>query len=118
MFYIDQNIFGSKVNLDGSTDWEKYLGGFAHDGGETITQTAAGTLLCVGRTNSSGEGGQDVLISELDLFGNLIAEATYGNQNDELIEATTKLGSSIYLAGHRSDASSSFSDSYLLRIPN
>lgn len=62
--------------------WEKYFGGSYDDKAKTVISTETGFLLA-GWTRSSGNGGKDLIVVNLDKEGNKIWEKTYGSTEDD-----------------------------------
>jgi len=80
------------VKLDDECNivWENLLGGVGYDDGTAIQQTADGSFIMVGRTNSgnSGDVGEnngdfDIWVAKLDTEGNLLWQAPLGGSGYE-----------------------------------
>ena len=62
--------------------WEKYFGGSYDDKAKSVVATETGFVLA-GWTRSSGNGGKDLLVINIDKEGNKIWEKTYGTTEDD-----------------------------------
>ncbi|PIV61951.1 MAG: hypothetical protein COS14_03675, partial [Bacteroidetes bacterium CG02_land_8_20_14_3_00_31_25] len=59
------------------TKWEKFYGGSYDDKAKSVVSTETGFVVA-GWTRSSGNGGKDLLVINIDKEGNKIWEKTYG----------------------------------------
>jgi len=72
-----------RTDSDGNVLWTKTFGGGEHDYGYYVQQTSDGGFIIVGSTESSGEGGCDLLLIKTDSNGDKIWEKTFGGlEND------------------------------------
>ncbi len=71
------DVLIAKYNTSGTIQWQRSLGGVGSDEGLGIAVDSSGNVYIVGRTNSQGAGGDDVLIAKLPGDGTLTG--SYGN---------------------------------------
>jgi len=64
------------------TKWEKFYGGSYDDKAKSVVSTETGFVIA-GWTRSSGNGGKDLLVINIDKEGNKIWEKTYGSTEDD-----------------------------------
>jgi len=75
-----------KLDSNGNKVWDRLLGGAGDDYGNTVTETADGSFIVVGRSSSSASGdvsgvshgSEDFWIVKLDASGNIIWEKLFG----------------------------------------
>ncbi|MEM9025165.1 MAG: hypothetical protein AAGB22_15565, partial [Bacteroidota bacterium] len=67
-----------RTDAQGNLIWSKSFGGAQEDFGWSIALAADGNILISGWTRSIGVGDQDIFISKVDPFGNLLWTNTYG----------------------------------------
>ena len=78
-----------KLFADGSTDWQKALGGSGFDGGVLVAQTSDGGYVVTMPSNSSdGDvlvnlGSFDVWVARLDATGVILWQHSYGGSGDD-----------------------------------
>ncbi len=78
------------------TKWEKYFGGSYDDKAKSVISTETGFLLA-GWTKSSGNGGRDLLVINIDKEGNKIWEKTYGSTEDDSANVVVSNGKDGFL---------------------
>jgi hypothetical protein len=99
-----------------STTFIKLFGGFDTEKAYAVEQTADGGYLCLGSTNSSGNGGLDMYLIKTDKGGNTVWEKTIGQTLDDEGKALQVLadGSFVCLGDYtREDGST---DLYLVKL--
>lgn len=80
----EEDVWVVKLDADGMIEWERSLGGSAHDEGRSIIQTSDGGFLVAGTTFSSDgdvtgyQGDRDIWIVRLDGNGNLLWQKSLG----------------------------------------
>ena len=75
-----------ELNSQGDSVRSRVYGGPNDDfciGGNTIQQTLEGDLIFIGQTNSFGAGLYDMIITRIDVSGNIVWSKTYGGVNSE-----------------------------------
>jgi hypothetical protein len=70
------DVLIAKYNTSGTIQWQRTLGGASSDIGNDIAVDGSGNVYVTGHTDSSGAGGQDVLIAKLPADGAFTG--TYG----------------------------------------
>lgn len=95
-----------KIDSIGELEWQKCLGGSDEDEGWAITQTADGSYICVGYTNSyDGDVGGaaddfDFWLVKLDSEGNIVWENNFGGSDgDYAYSVLAEADGSIMVAG-------------------
>jgi hypothetical protein len=84
------DIWVAKLDDAGNISWQKCLGGTNDDIGYSIAQAADGSLFVTGRTLSSDgdatgyHGGGDVLVSKLDINGNVLWKKAIGGSAQDV----------------------------------
>jgi hypothetical protein len=73
------NCLALKLDSDGIYKWHKSLGGTENDYADMIHQLTNKGFILTGDTKSSGAGGYDVVLYELDSLGNETWSQTYGD---------------------------------------
>jgi uncharacterized delta-60 repeat protein len=89
------DIWVSKLNSDGTIDWQKTYGGNSQEYANSIQQTSDGGYIVVGDTTSFGAGTYDAWILKLNSDGTIAWQKTYGGNNYDFaksIQQTTDGG--------------------------
>lgn len=84
--------------------WEYTLGGPGDDLPNSVELTADGGYLVGATTDSFGAGGKDYWVFELDDFGRLVWESTYGGAGDDFCQRLVKTSDGDYLLAGYSDS--------------
>lgn len=77
------DVMVCKTNSSGNILWTKTYGGPGYEIGTSVMESADGKYLVCGRTESYGNGKDDVWLIKLDTAGNLIWQRTYGGVESE-----------------------------------
>jgi hypothetical protein len=77
------DLFLSKFDASGDTLWTKTLGGPNEDRWGRVIEASDGGLVVAGWTNSSGAGGDDLLLAKFDSSGNYLWAKTLGESNED-----------------------------------
>jgi len=74
-----------KFKADGTLDWTRMIGGPANDAdtAESLMQTADGSLIVLGTTQSYGQGSTDLFLLKFSSTGTFIWAKTFGTSNYE-----------------------------------
>ena len=78
------DIWVVKLNISGSMQWQKCIGGSSHDNAQSIIQTSDGGYLIAGLTYSNdgdvsgNHGDEDAYVVKLDTIGNIVWQKCYG----------------------------------------
>ena len=72
-----------KLDADGGVQWQSVYGGSGIDRAFSVSRASDGGYVAVGRTESFGAGGADMLILGLDSDGTLEWQKTFGSSYDE-----------------------------------
>lgn len=73
----------SKVNSAAKEIWDKAIGGSGDEAFFNGKQLSNGEYILVGYTTSFGNGGEDLMVTKIDNFGNIMWNRTFGGANDE-----------------------------------
>jgi uncharacterized delta-60 repeat protein len=118
--YIDQDIsdiFILKLDANGNSLWAKTFDGGMNEFASSIVQSADGSLLLAGGTNSTGSGGYDAYVLKLDSKGDSLWSKTFGGNSDDAaysIIKTTDGGFAI--AGSTKSFGSVEGDCYIVKF--
>lgn len=80
-FGNNPDVYMIRTDKLGMIEWTKNYGGNNIDRAEKVIQTQDEGFAIVGYTNSSGNGGYDVLLMKTDADGELLWEKTYGGED-------------------------------------
>ena len=90
----------AKLNGAAKEIWDKAVGGNGDDAFQNGIQLSNGDFLLVGWTTSFGNGGEDMMMTKVDNFGNVMWTRTFGGLNDErAFSALETSDGNIILAG-------------------
>jgi len=78
------DVLIAKYNSAGSLQWDRTLGGTISDIGNAVAIDSANNIIVVGRTNSDGAGGSDVLIAKYNSAGALQWDRTLGGTGSDI----------------------------------
>ncbi len=95
----EMDILLVKTYPDFSTDWSKTFGGDQNDYPHSIISCSDGGYLIVGRTESFGEGEEDVLLIKLNAAFDVEWEKTYGDDKIERGYCVIENGSGNFIIG-------------------
>ena len=80
----EQNdIFLTKYNDEGDTLWTKYYGGPDDESGFSVIEVSSGGFIICGKTNSYGNGNNDLFIIRTDDTGDEYWHETFGSGGSE-----------------------------------
>lgn len=97
------DMYVVKVNLAGTVQWARTIGGAGTEEAWSVRQTSDGGYLVAGFTTSYGAGGEDMFLVKLSANGGLSWARTYGSPgNDRAYEAEELPGGRYALAGFAS----------------
>lgn len=85
------DAFIVKYDNQGTSLWQRAIGGAASDAATDLCIDANDTLYFVGRTNSQGAGSYDVSVVKLDSSGNVVWQRSLGNTSS----SSTDVGNTI-----------------------
>ena len=74
--YGSNDVLISKYNSSGSLLWQKTLGGTGNDYARSVAIDSSDNIIVAGSTDSSGSGGNDVLIAKYN--PEVVSDGTYG----------------------------------------
>jgi hypothetical protein len=78
-----EDVSLTKTDPDGNLVWRKIYGGYLEDEAKSIVATPDGGFLLAGRTQSYGNGGDDVYLIKTDNEGNMQWNRTYGGAGED-----------------------------------
>jgi len=82
MFY-NGTSYHPRLNTDGTKAWYLTWGGLKPDYGRGLAVDATGAIYCVGYTNSSGAGGNDLVVLRFFSNGTKAGQTTWGGSNND-----------------------------------
>jgi hypothetical protein len=77
------DVYVVKLDAKGNLQWNKTIGGPAHEIGFSLIQTSDGGYAITGATRSFGAGGTDVYVVKLDANGSLQWTKTIGGKKED-----------------------------------
>ena len=112
----DSNIYIIKTDADGNEIWSRTYGGSRRDEGHSVRQTTDGGYIIAGRTDSFGEGKEDVCLIKTDADGNEIWSRTYGGSRRDEGHSVRQTKDGGYIIAGRTDSFGEGSDDvYLIK---
>jgi hypothetical protein len=76
----NRDVYLIKTDADGYEIWSRTYGGRGKDEGHSVCQTADGGYVVAGRTDSFGDGHDDVYLIKTDANGNPLWSKTFGGK--------------------------------------
>jgi len=111
------NAFLMKLDSLGNFLWTKSYGGSNIEGAKQVLENADGTMMLIGHTNSSGNGGYDIYLVKTDANGNLIWEKTFGGTDWDFGYSITPVSTGGYIiTGETYSFGNGNNDAFLLRL--
>ncbi len=99
------------------TLWTRTFGGEFGEGGQAVIETADGSIVAAGYTNSMGNGLYDVYVVKTDANGTLIWENTYGGSDrDYGYEIIETFDGNYVIVGYTMSTGNGAKDILLLKI--
>ncbi|UUX92556.1 lectin like domain-containing protein [Methanoplanus endosymbiosus] len=98
-----EDIIVAKLDADGNTLWQKFLGGSLSDIGNSIVQTSDGGYILTGETYSlngdvsGNHGSSDVWVVKLDSSGNFIWQKCLGGDESDSGESIVQTSDGGYI---------------------
>ena len=90
-----------RIDNTGNIVWAKYYGGPITETYYATSMLSDGNMIAVGLTNSFGLGSEDVLLSKIDLNGNILWSRTFGGGGTDIGEyALENLSGEIIISGY------------------
>ncbi len=111
------DIYLVKFSSSGTPLWSRAVGGSGNDGAYSVCETADGSIVAAGYTDSFGAGGLDALLVKLDSGGTVQWSTVVGGEGDDglySIELTADGG--FIGAGETWSYGAGFSDALLIRF--
>lgn len=111
------NAFLMKLDSLGNFLWTKTYGGTNIEGAKQVLENADGTMMLIGHTNSSGNGGYDIYLVKTDIDGNLIWEKTFGGTDWDFGYSIAPVSAGGYIVtGETYSFGNGNNDAFLLRL--
>lgn len=79
----DYDIYLVKTSGNGETQWTKTYGGIDEEMGFSVKQTVDGGYIIAGKTESFGNGGEDVYLLKTNSYGDSLWSRTFGGEFDD-----------------------------------
>ena len=112
----DSNIYIIKTDADGNEIWSRTYGGSRRDEGHSVRQTTDGGYIIAGRTDSFGEGSDDVYLIKTDADGNSVWNKTFGGKGRDWAESVRQTSDGGYIvAGTTWPFQERYSDLYMIK---
>jgi len=106
-----------KIDASGNLQWDKTYGGPQDDDIQSVEQTSDGGYILAGMTESSGVGGQDILVIKTDAMGDTTWANTVGGfQNERAWDVHQLTDGSYILVGSSSSWGVGSDDLYLIHL--
>ena len=114
---IEKNVFLIKINDRGDVLWKKQYGGPENDSGQDIIRSEQdGGFLIVGKTASSGNGGDDIYLIKIDANGTQQWSKTYGTSENDAGLGAVETADGYLITGSAFNTNNGSSDIYLMKI--
>jgi len=104
-----------KTDTLGNILWEDHIGGSHHDGGEDVFEMSSGNILFLGRTESHGSGGQDIMINLCNSSGVTLDQYFFGGPADDLAKKVIQIGDSFFVFGHSNSSGAGGYDIFVVK---
>ncbi|MFC2135965.1 T9SS type A sorting domain-containing protein [Bacteroidota bacterium] len=91
------NFLVAKTDQNGLVEWSNNYGDDESENANTVVQDGNGNYVVFGGTNSSGAGGFDYYLMEINPNGEVVWENTYGGTQDEQASSMVKTPDGGYL---------------------
>lgn len=113
------DLLVAKYNSSGTLQWQRFLGGASNDIAYSVVTDASGNIFVAGFTDSSGQGGADVLIASYDASGTLQWQRTLGYSSNEYAD-TIKLDNNgnIVICGYTASDGAGGNDAIIVKLPS
>ena len=112
------NMYGIRLDKDGTVLWEKNYGGNMHDGGQAAIVNSRGNYVLVARSMSFGDGDRNAYLVEVSASdGSIIQEHVIGGNKNDRIDDIIEFNGHYYLVGHSdSEGTTGGNDVYIVKI--
>jgi uncharacterized delta-60 repeat protein len=101
----------SKLNPDGTIEWQKTYGGSKYDFAQSVSQTSDGGYILTGWTDSFGSGLYDVWVIKLNPDGGVAWERTFGTPGDNWADIIQQTADGGYILAGKTSSSFGYSQS-------
>lgn len=108
-------VYLLKIGQNGEFRWSKQFGGTEIEQGFDVAATSDGGFIIVGRTNSFGNGGDDVYLIKVDAEGNELWSKTFGDTGNDVGRSVIEVADGYVIAGSIHDLTSDSRDIYILK---
>ncbi|OGF66469.1 MAG: hypothetical protein A2Y62_17480 [Candidatus Fischerbacteria bacterium RBG_13_37_8] len=98
------DVLVMKLDATGNILWQKAFGGINDDSANSVQQTSDGGYIVAGRTNSFGEGSDDLLVIKLNAIGNILWRRTFGGINNDSAGSVMQTSDGGYIVAGRTDS--------------
>ena len=112
--WLDLDLLVAKVSKRGLVEWQKVLGGYNNDGGESVLQTADGGYVVAGFTDNSQDGdvglnhgGRDFWLVKLDGTGTIQWQKLLGGSGNDDAGSVQQTADGGFILLGESDSSAS-----------
>jgi hypothetical protein len=108
---------GTSSTLSPPFSWIHTWGGSATDSGQAVATDPAGNIYVAGSTNSTGAGGQDVLLTKYSSSGAILWAKTWGGTNDDFANSVSvDQAGNIYVVGGTDSYGAGWYDVLILKF--
>jgi hypothetical protein len=115
----EDDVYLIKTDENGNENWSRAYGGSKRDKGSSVSQTADGGYIVAGRTDSFGEGEDDVYLIKTNADGVMVWSGTFGGKGRDQGNSVCLTDDGGYLvAGTTWSDSGKYSDVYLVKTDN
>lgn len=104
-----------KTDTLGAVLWEDHIGGVSHDGGEDVLELTSGNVLFLGRTESYGAGGQDIMVNLSNSSGVILDQFIIGGAGDDLAKKIVQIDDSFFVLGHSNSSGAGGYDIFVVK---
>ena len=107
----------AKIDSFGTIVWQKQYTGAGDENISTAIELAGGNFLAVGRTTSSGQGGDDLWLLEIDSAGSIVWQQTLGGaQTDHAPNLLATSDGGYALSGRTDSFGAGLEDYWVIRL--
>lgn len=104
----NHDVFLIKMDQDGNSEWEKSYPGLETDVPENLIPTNDGKYVLLTNTSSFGNGEFDVMLTKLDIDGEILWDKVYGSiSSDQARNIVERNNGNLVIIGNTNDSNNS-----------